>query len=163
MGHWINALVGAAPELAEIVKRFGAPQATPLPFDLLIVPLGDERLDRLSGGRMEPVYDGFEYLGPALESGIARATGNGRLLYIETAYHGGDGGQGAALFEGGKLAWKEAISTEKHEPCAKSPISHGLSLLGVSPRGHHDEFDVVGLGRFRSLHDLGLDQGEDQD
>lgn len=173
MVHCINALIGGRPALAPLIERFGPPDPTELPFGLVIVPLDERRLDALAMSN-EPPLDGFTYLNPAMAREIANAMSHGRALYIETEYFGGTGGQSAALFESGTLAWKAAESTL--EPAAsrsfitrlfkpsavpsRSPISEGLAKLGVVPSTARDEFDQVGLGRFRSLEAFGLDCDE---
>lgn len=101
---------------------------------------------------------------------IGRALDPGRALYIEADYFGGTGGQGAALFEDGALVWSASESTDDvaaprswlartlkpTAPPARSAISRGLAALGVMPLVGRDEFDGLGLSRFRSLDDLGL-------
>lgn len=68
-------------------------------------------------------------------------------MYFETEYHGGHGGQGAAVFLNGDLIfgpqWDEF-----------GPINHALMLLGVKIEPPAmDEFDTVGLYRHRSTED----------
>ncbi|PSJ43443.1 hypothetical protein [Allosphingosinicella deserti] len=141
---------------------------------MVIVPLDEQRLDVLAMSEEGPL-EGFTYLTATMAGEIAKALNGGRALYIETDYFGGMGGQSAALFESGGLAWtdNESNLTPAPEPSwfsrlvhgqdnqrRKSPISSGLARLGVLPEGDSDEFDRLGLGRFRSLDDLGLG-GED--
>ena len=86
-------------------------------------------------------------------------------MYIETEYSGGMGAQGAALFAGGILQWKQTASTN-NQPVrllSKTPISRGLAELGVPPSLNRDEFDCVDLVRFRSLKDLGLEKWYNDD
>ena len=68
-------------------------------------------------------------------------------MYFETEYHGGHGGQGAAVFQNGELTfgpqWDEL-----------GPINHALMLLGVQIEPPAiDEFDTVGLCRHRTTED----------
>lgn len=153
MGHSIIALIGPRSALAGLIGRFGHPEPVELGFDLLIMPLGEARLDMLAQFKGPP-YDGFIYLGPELESEIARAVGTGPALYVETDYSGGSGSQGAAFFEAGEARWKDAASAGAEG--RRTPISRGLASLGVSPSADEDEFDALGLGRFRSMRALGL-------
>lgn len=170
MGHSINALIGRREALGKLAARLGPPDATALAFDLVIIPLDEERLDAISMSE-EVAFDGFTYLKPAMAAEIGDMVGDGRVLYVETEYFGGMGGQSAALFDNGTLIWKDAESTFEEvasqslltrlfKPStvrSKSPISEGLAKLGVVATDGKDEFDQVGLGRYRSLEDLGLE------
>jgi len=169
MGHNINAIIGGRETLARLIEQFGSPKPTEIPFDLIIVPLDEQRLDVLATST-EPSFDGFTYLTPTMVAEIGRKLGAGPALYIETEYHGGTGGQGAALFNDGMLVWRRTESTPSVDVSrpwlarlfrlrarpAKSPISEGLANLGVVVSGDEDEFDRVELRKFRSLEALGL-------
>ncbi len=165
MGHCINALIGTQPALAGIIEALGTPPPTRLPFDLLIVPLDHNRLDLLAGRYTLPCYDGFIYFGPNLAEGICRMGKAGQLLYVETAYFGGQGGQGAAVLDAGRLIWKDAVSSARKDTAKRpqSPINYGLAMLGVKRAGKIDEFDAIGLNRFRSLEALELEENDDAD
>lgn len=170
MGHHINALIGRRGSLASLIDRLGAPPPTDLDFELVIVPLDEARLDALVMSTEDP-YEGFTYLTPQLAEELGRALDDGPVLYIETEYFGGIGGQRAALFERGTLAWRDSMSTERSTkkptwlgrvfgarptPPSKSPISRGLEMVGVTSLPGGDEFARLGLVRFRSLEDLGI-------
>lgn len=160
MGHHIIGLIGAPAALADIAERADAPAPTALPFDLGIIPLGEAQLDRLTGMAASHYDDDFIYLSAELEAALCTAAETKPLLYIETEYFGGAGGQSAALFEHGKLVWKDHETSEE-APGGRSPISEGLSRMGVAPAAGSDEFDGVGLVRFRRMEDLGLVDDED--
>lgn len=168
MGHHINALIGTHQALENFVIRLGSPAPTELPFGLVIIPLDEERLDAIAMS-VETAIDGFTYLTPRMAQEIA-VTVRGPSLYVETEYFGGMGGQSAAYFENGELAWWGAESSndapaasslaalyEKTANSGKSPINEGLSRLGVSRSEERDEFDQIGLQQFRSLEALGIE------
>lgn len=171
MGHHINALIGCREALAPLISRLGSPDPTELDFQLLLVPLDEQRLDELAVSAEEP-FAGFTYLTPRLAEALARANETRRFLYIETEYFGGMGGQGAALFEGGAMVWRCSESTEasmNQRPWfapafatppaspSKSPISQGLEMIGVIAAAGRDEFDRLDLVRFRSFRELGIE------
>jgi hypothetical protein len=163
MGHKITALIGSRRALSRLIEQFGPPATTELIEGLVIMPLGNLRLDLLKEAPA-PIHDGFAYLSSEVEAGIVAGVGTEPALYIETEYFGGTGAQGAALFADGKLMWRRTISTEDTGTIvAKTPISQGLAALGVRSAGGQDEFDTVGLSRFRSLEELGLFEWEDED
>jgi hypothetical protein len=173
MGHCINALIGTPRALSELAERFGAPAPTELEFGLVILPLDEDRLDALATST-QATYAGFTYLTPAMGEAIAGAAMHGALIYIETEYFGGTGGQAAALIEGGGIGWLDSetdfpedqqsspaitIPTFLRPPDVpvKSPINRGLAALGVPRDENRDEFDRIGLVRFRSLEALGFE------
>lgn len=168
MGHHINAVIGTHEAVKSLAAKFGPPIPTELPSGLVIVPLDELRLDMIAMS-VEPAIEGFTYLTPLMAQEIA-STAGGSLLYIETHYFGGTGGQSAAYFQDGGLRWWRAESSEEVQPgsrladhyartaiCGKSPISEGLSKLGVQRSDDCDEFDQIGLHRFRSLEALGIE------
>ncbi len=68
---------------------------------------------------------------------------NALVMYFETEYFGGDGGQGAALFHEGRVVFIQSAKL--------GPINRALALLGVkvvSPA--IDEFQSIGLDRHRT-------------
>lgn len=175
MGHDVTALIGSADSLCELSDLFGSPEPTELAPGLFIVPLDETRLDLLSDDAA-PTYEGFTHLNAALEAALLAKVGSADVLYVETQYFGGAGCQGAALLTGGRVDWRE-IAVTRREPAgrlswfrrafrsgevskpqqpSRTPINQGLSALGVRPGADRDEFDSVGLGRFRSLSDLGV-------
>ncbi len=154
MSHCITALIGTAFSLERFVSKLGKPAPVPAPFNLQILPLGAKRLDLLSGSANTPAYNGFIYLSRQLERGIGDLIANGKIAYIETEYFGGIGEQAAAVFDSGKIVWKGADSSTGE--MLISPISQALSMLGVQSTADRDEFDAIGLSRFRSLESLGL-------
>jgi len=72
---------------------------------------------------------------------LSKAT---RLIYVEAGFHGGPPGiQAFVPFESGELAG-EVVTSEEY-----GPISEGLRFLGVKSGAAVDEFEHVGLDRFR--------------
>ncbi len=169
MGHSINAVIGNQKALAPLITQLGAPDPTELDFGLVIVPLDEARLDALAVSE-EASYDGFTYLTPLLAEALGSSLAEGRALYLETEYFGGLGGQAAALFENGAMVWRHHSNNERPQEKVtwfdrlfrrvrgplKSPISQGLKMMGVVTQPEGDEFDRLGLVRFRSLETLGI-------
>jgi hypothetical protein len=162
MGHHIIGLIGAPAVLDHLAAEIDAPAPTPLPFNLAIIPLGHAQLGRLPGAAAFNHREGYIYLSAGLEAGIGAAAPDTRLLYLETDYFGGVGYQGAVLFEGGTLVWKDLLPIGV-EKLGETPISEGLARLGVTATPGRDEFDAVGLVRFRHMDDLGIVDHDDGD
>lgn len=66
---------------------------------------------------------------------------NGAAAYIEAEYFGGEGMQSSALFEYGSMVEVPVV--------ARGAINQALRNLGVEPADGTDEFDTVGLSKFR--------------
>ena len=161
MGHHINAVIGPAEALAKIVAAAGCPAPTELPFDLAIAPLGHEQIDKLTRLEVSEVAEGFRYLSPALERVLLEAADGGTFAYVETEYFGGMGYQAAAIFSPQQSVTRLA-QAETDEPArSDSPINRALRFLGVRATPGQDEFDTLGLRRFRDLEALGLDEWGD--
>lgn len=64
---------------------------------------------------------------------------------------GRDGRRTAAIWHRGVLIYGPEILGHRHPfpGPADNPINRALRVLGVEPRGHRDEFVMVGLGRPR--------------
>lgn len=161
MGHCINAVIGNTRVVGKIVEAAGCPPFTELLFGLAIAPLGYLQIDRLTGCELGEVAQGFNYLSPALERGLLDAAGGGSFAYIETEYIGGIGYQAAAIFSDRPPAVL-LIELETNGPArSDSPINSALRSLGVRAEPGQDEFDTLGIGRFRDLEALGLDERDD--
>lgn len=161
MGHSINAVIGSVETVTKIVVASGSTAATALPFGLAIAPLGHVQIDKLTGLEPSVVGDGFRYLSPALERGLVEAADGGGFAYIETDYFGGTGSQASAIFSR-ELPPRRLVDTGAKAPARPdSPINQALRSLGVKAALGQDEFDTLGLGRFRDLEALGLDEWSD--
>jgi hypothetical protein len=73
------------------------------------------------------------------------------IAMIETDYFGGSGYQSAKLFINGKKVYDKS----DEQDWASKPINHVLKQLGVQiDKSYHDEFDIVGLGKYRTNEDF---------
>ena len=70
----------------------------------------------------------------------------GAVAYFETDYWGGEGEQSAVLWERGEMVYGPAKSR-------LGPINGALRRMGVERGAALDEFDAVGLGRYRDNDD----------
>ncbi|GAA2565303.1 hypothetical protein GCM10010435_42520 [Winogradskya consettensis] len=73
----------------------------------------------------------------------------GPIAYVEAEYFAGTGSQFAVVCAGGDLVLGPLVQDEDDPPTHPTPISQALRHLGAIPGGHFDEFDAVGLGRYR--------------
>ncbi|WHO71438.1 hypothetical protein [Rhizobium sp. BT03] len=144
-----------------IVEAGDCPEPTALPFGLTIAPLGHEQIDRLTKLQPGARHEGFKSLSAALELALAAASENGPLVYIEMQYFGGTGSQAAAAFAEGEMLFCAATPVSQDPIRPTDPVNTALRSLGVDAAGSADAFDALGLGRFRHLEDLGLDEWGD--
>lgn len=78
---------------------------------------------------------------PKIEAVCVAASEQGQVAYIEAEYIGGRGVQAAVLAERGVMVGRPLRSGHA--------INDALRFLGVPRDGAADEFEAVGLGRFR--------------
>ncbi len=157
MAHSVKLFVGPLLVLRpflEVSKHAGIYSLTP-DASLFVVPYTDELQDDIHGanGTGEWLAEG-----PRLSSGdmtfAARASATAKIGYLETEYFGGAGEQSAALWAGGRLVLGPlSLRMDGYgagRPRSLWPINAVLRGLGVEARGEVDEFDVSGLGNYRS-------------
>jgi hypothetical protein len=144
MAHCVTGVI-ARVGLGEAFARKNSLRApVQLSGELVIVPLRDVDLDSfltlpLTGGN-----EGFVYLSDQLMESLVDSSVQGMVMYFETEYFGGIGTQGAVVLEHGKVLLRPRVAES-------GPINEALALFGVEVRPPaRDEFDTVGLGRYRS-------------
>lgn len=142
MGHEIQGVIVVADRARGIAALLGAPVAQ-LDAGFAFVPLTDSAFDALCTGEGGEAPPGFRWLIPKVSAMLAEVSRDTPLAWVETEYFGGIGAQAAALFVSGQRAWVEAGPG--------FAIDRALRDLGVVREVHRDEFDVVGLGRYRSM------------
>ncbi len=162
MGHHIAAIIAGADIAAAFAVAADAPAPTELPADLVIVPLSDRQFDRITGLRPGPYVADFAYLSTSLTKALSAASREGPVVYIETEYFGGTGSQAAAAFVDGEMVFADHDADTRDTKRRDGPINKALRLLGVPASGDRDEFDTLGLGRFRDVAALGIDDRDHQ-
>jgi hypothetical protein len=94
----------------------------------------------------------------ALERFLVEASDIAPVTYVEAEFFGGEGHQAALVWDHG-MRVLEVIEPEPEAgapapPLREGAINQALRRLGVSvATGEVDEFDTVGLGRFRSTEE----------
>ena len=161
MGHNIAAIIAGADIAEALAAAADAPAPTDLPSGLVIVPLSGRQFDRITGLEPGPYADGFRYLSTRLMQVLAAASSEGPVVYIETDYFGGTGSQAAVAFLDGEMVLAGHDAGAGDPQRGDWPINKALRLLGVSGSGGRDAFDILGLGRFRDVSDLGIDDRND--
>jgi hypothetical protein len=100
----------------------------------------------------------YEEFTSEVRNGIKELSFLGKCAYVETEYFGGIGVQISETWENGKridgplISYDgiENMNTEENVSVVESSINQTLKNLGVSRDEDKDEFDSIGLGRYRS-------------
>jgi hypothetical protein len=147
MSHHITGLVARQDVFARLESDFSSEGRFELAQGLAFLPLDGENLDRIVGAEGGAAIGDFVFLTERLVEHLKAQSRAGALLYIETEYFGGTGGQGAALFQNQALAFGPEFG-------AGGAINRGLMLLGVKRGASRDAFETAGLQIFRSNDDF---------
>lgn len=91
----------------------------------------------------------LEELTPGVLSLALQASSHAPVAYVSTEYFGGQGGQDAATWVSESLGFSPR-SIDYSGEWPNSPISQALRSIGAVAEPGKDEFDTVGLGRYRS-------------
>ena len=150
MTHIIRAIIGPLEVIQDVIHAAGSPPATELTCGMTIIPLGEAQVDKLTGGGPGELVGGFADLTVGLERALSALATGGAFAFIETEYFGGSGSQAAVVFNPSTAPVR---FTEARQP---NPINSALKSLGVTALQGADEFDTLGLGRFRNLESSGL-------
>lgn len=124
----------------------------PLAGNTAMIPMTPELFDEMTlpfASRDKSIaVSGFMFLTSVVAEILKTASRGGPIAYIETEYFGGVGTQGAAAWSAGD----SVLSPEINEH--GEPINRALRKLGIEKGSKFDEFDAIGLGRYRSMDDL---------
>ena len=123
-------------------------------------------IEELANSKIDTEYSQFfEYLSPSIYEILVQESRIGKLAYIEIDYFGGCGSQSAILFENSKIKiqqikiqqiktetlWDEKTYNYYHKPEGEKAINIVLKELGVYKVKGKDEFDSIGLGKYRHI------------
>ena len=151
--HEIRAIVGSRETLAVIERTWPGVVVTPLGAGLSIVGLDAKTVDAIGCvfdmGDLEEMNQPDEVrvrLAGVLEA-LRDGGVQGPFGLIFTQYFGGAGTQAACLVERGDVDLGPLVGD--------GSINQVLARLGVRPKAmESDEFEAVGLGRWRSSEDI---------
>ncbi len=81
------------------------------------------------------------------------------VAYVETEYFGGMGTQAAATYIAGVPTVAGRHTNETGVETDSLAINEALAAIGVRRKGQMDEFDTIGLGRYRHTEDWAGEDG----
>jgi hypothetical protein len=143
VGHRVTGLIAKSTILEAFSREHSLHRPVALTGELAILPLRDIDLDSFLVAPSSYETEGFQYLSKQLLDELRRSSQQGPLMYFETEYFGGKGGQGAAVFQDGGLIFGPQWA-------GIGPVNQGLKLLGIRVEpSARDEFETVGLHRHR--------------
>lgn len=144
MGHLVTAIISSSP-IVDLLLDGRSLVAADLRDGLRLVPLNDDSLDAF-GFDFSRTISGFTFLCSEFIDFLAEFSHHGPLIYFETEYFGGMGSQAAAAFLAGSVFPPSPISGE-------GSINSALRSIGIVATTGHDEFDYIGLSRYRYTAD----------
>lgn len=131
-----DALPGTLPSDLSVVR---------LEQNVRMIPLGDTALVKHDLPFLALLEENNTKSLPPLLKLLNSLRTAGRIAYIEAEYFGGEGTQAHILIDkDGEV--KTAIATS-------DAINEALKWFGVQSVGKADEFDTIGLGRYRDTDD----------
>lgn len=146
--HNVQGIIGSKRALDSIQQRFELSRVVELKQGLYMLPINEEFFGALPGAKEDAIATEqfhFEFLGPKIISLLIEVSKEGAVIYFETDYWGGLGDQGVIAAEKGRIVFGPQSGDDS--------INSALRLLGVRKGTAHDEYDAMGLGRFRSTED----------
>jgi len=135
----LQALLGKRDALQSHAAAFSSARVVSLTNGIAMIPMTNELFEEIGG---DGVVDKFYKFSTAVEDWARRISEDSPIAYVEAEYFGGVGGQNS-------VAWVRGLRVL--EPVhAADAINQALKILGVSAAGFAgDEFDAVGLGKYR--------------
>lgn len=112
---------------------------------ITLLPMTEELFDQINHLSISPDIDKFEYLTENIEREILKIIKDSHYAYVEAEYHGGQGGQMAIIWD--KSHRKSILEFGQQK------INSVLKGFGVRAEIGKDEFDTLGLGRYRNTMD----------
>lgn len=149
VSHFIQAMIFSEPRIRTALAGLTQACICPLNQNKYLIPLTDELFDELQTlfqSDKSESHSEFWKLSSAVESFGKALWAEGPVVYVETEYFGGVGKQAATVWDEGK----QLMSPQKADI---GSINEGLKFIGVVCESEFDEFDSVGLGRYRNNED----------
>jgi hypothetical protein len=152
--HNVQAIIANRLALTPKLADFRHAVLFPLTSELALLPITDEFAHEIRGYRVEAgasVEPPVSSLSPGLALFAKEVSRSTAVAYIATFYVGGLGGQDAVVWENEQLVFGPT-DERYNDVWPNSAISQALRKLGIVAAEGEDEFDTVGLGRYRATH-----------
>jgi hypothetical protein len=153
VGHRIHGFIARIDPLLAMARSLDGAVVARTERGFGFLPLTEELADPEGPWPFEQM----RRLSAALAERAAEQSRKGPVCYAETDYFGGAGTQAAIVWRDGALVFGPDMAEDRWEngrfvatPRSDRPINRGLRLLGLDRGDAVDEFEAVGLGRYRS-------------
>lgn len=141
MGYVLRAFVGPTADVQHFASFFQHAHRVGLGLGLSLIPLTDDLYDEMNNFVESAVSAPFIFLTHHLEQRILEQIGLASMGYLEAEYFGGHGDQAALLWQVGRRS------------LGPTTINAVLRTMGVQASREQDEFDTIGLGRYRTTEE----------
>ncbi|QXI30615.1 hypothetical protein [Pseudomonas vanderleydeniana] len=151
--HWIQVLIGPLETLTKARSLLPAAAICPLPQGLALIPVThtvEVQLQSQATAHTTAAVPHSGELAVGITELASRLSDQGPILYAATYIHGGTGGQDAVIWHKGEVILNLGDDEDHMSAWPDSPISRALRHIGVTVQTGQDEFDALGLGRYRS-------------
>jgi hypothetical protein len=151
--HCIRVLIGAIEVIAPMRERLPAAVAYPLPQGFVLLPITDglaDALDHDAQGTIDVLPAKLRDMAAGVAALASALSMRGPIVYAATRFFGGEGAQEAVVWIDGEVVLEIVEDEDDRSAWPDSPISRALRRIGVVAASGEDEFDAIGLGRYRS-------------
>lgn len=138
----LYALLGRSDALVDRPLDFPSAALVHLGGGVGMVPFTESLIDEMRARDARGPVAPFEFLLPAGWEWARRLSARTVVAYVEAEYIAGEGTESA-------LVWRDE-EVVQGPTSGVGAVRAALRMLGVSSSGGRDEFEVVGLGRFRT-------------
>jgi hypothetical protein len=157
VSYELRALAGRYEITAQVARETRS-TAVELPQGYGLLPITSHVLDHLGGDDAGPFGDVFWFLSSGVDALARRISLTGGIAYLEAEIFGGTGTQAIVLWRNGQVCLgpvaTEFTATAPDPSSSRQwPFNQALRELGVDRGGAFDEFDALGLGRWRHTED----------
>jgi hypothetical protein len=170
MGHRLQGFIAKLEILEDVRRQSRAINLVRLPQGFAMIPNTEVVHVAIAGPEefeTPPDLQIFVYMSVPLAHWAEQLSLAARIAYVETDYFGGVGAQTAVAWDNGVIAvgpFTSAHGSVSEEPLSKAafaelPINRVLTFLGVDRGKAWDEFDALGLGKFRNIPYWATPQG----
>jgi hypothetical protein len=148
MGYFVTGIITKETDASKVASVIPFKYFHEINQGYVIFPITDDLIDECMLPPLNFCFDEFAYLSKELSEILLNASQDRCILYLETEYFGGEGCQSAIVYKNKEVVLGPSKSDS-------GSISEALEFIGVSVDiGHHDAFQSVGLGSFRSSEEL---------
>ena len=147
--HDLQALIANSEPLRRHAQSLRTAVLCELPQGLALLPLTDVVLAELAVGQSDAPSALLPTLTRCALAFAVAASQAAPVAFVSTCYFGGQGTQDALVWRQGELIFSPR-SAPYADVWPNSPISRALRTLGIVADDGSDEFDTVGLGKYRT-------------